>query len=162
MPENWKQIPSEPGYEVSDLGRVRSVDRVVQAKKGPRRCPGKELKPGLSSNGYLTVACGFRNSRLVHELLLEAFFGPRPFGMIGFHRDDVRTDNTKDNLKWATPSSNNKNITRLGGRRFTYAEADQIRLRLKSGETPLQVAADVGCTRRHIYHINNGVQYVAD
>ena len=81
--------------------------------------------------------------------------------MIGFHRDNSRTHNSLKNLRWDTPTNNNKNITKLGGQRlFSYAEADAIRARLKAGETALNLSVEFGCTRRHIYNIKNRVQYV--
>jgi len=160
--EIWKLIPSQPGYEVSSHGQVRSVDRTVQTVKGPRSVRGRVLRPGKSSNGYFTVACGSGNSRLVHELVLETFVGPRPDGKISFHRDDIRTNNTQGNLTYDTPAANNKNITFHGKRLFTYAQAEEIRTRLNSGETPLEISEKYGCTRRHIYNIKNRVQYVQD
>lgn len=159
MREIWKPIPGNTGYEVSDYGRVRSVDRVVRTGTGDRRYRGRVLRPGRASHGYLTVSLT-SVSFCVHELVLTAFVGPRPSGHIGFHEDDDPSNNRLDNLKWATPSQNNKNITKLGKRMFTYQEAERIRERLRSGETALELSAEYGCTRRHIYHIKNEAQYV--
>lgn len=163
--ELWKPIPSEPGYEASNLGRIRSVDRHVQTSKGVRVYRGRVLKPGLSSNGYFTVVANGR-SRLVHELVLLTFVGPRPdfrkASTVSFHRDDVRTNNKLSNLTWATNSQNGKNVTRLGGRLFSYEEAEDIKRRLASGETALDLSKEYGCTRRHIYNIKLEAQYVED
>ena len=110
--ESWKPIPSQPGYEVSDLGRVRSVDRVVVAAAssyGPevhRRYKGQILKPGKTPSGHLTVACGKGNSRSVHVLVLGAFVGPAPEGCECLHKDDVPDDNRLERLRWGTRSEN--------------------------------------------------------
>ena len=104
--EVWKPIPSEPGYEVSDLGRVRSSDRVVDTVRGAWRYRGKVLKPGRTKSGHLTVACGKGNSRSVHVLVLEAFVGPRPDGCECLHKDDVPDDNRLERLRWGTRSDN--------------------------------------------------------
>ena len=110
--EEWKTVPSAPGYEVSNFGRVRSKDRFVQAKKSSRRgthlrfYKGKILSPGRASSGHMTVACGKGVSRYVHELVLEAFVGPRPTGLECLHADDVPSNNKLGNLRWGTRSEN--------------------------------------------------------
>jgi NUMOD4 motif len=80
MNEIWRPIPGRDGYEVSNLGRVRSIDRVVIAMRlGPRRYRARVLRPCRTRNGYCTVKVGGR-SVYVHRLVLEAFVGPRPPG----------------------------------------------------------------------------------
>ena len=163
MAETWRQIPGHPGYEVSDHGRVRSVDRYVETTNGQRRFyRGKMLRPGRASNGYLTVALGAGNSRCVHELVLLAFIGPCPAGHLSYHEDDVRERNQLSNLRWGTPSENNKNVTRLGKRMFTYEEAEIIKKELAAGGDALALSRKLGCTRRHLYNIKLGAQYVRD
>jgi len=163
MAESWRQIPGHPGYEVSDHGRVRSVDRYVETKNGQRRFyRGQMLRPGKSSNGYFTVALGAGNSRCVHELVLLAFVGPCPAGNLAYHEDDDPTHNRLSNLRWGTPSENSKNVTRLGKRMFTYEEAEDIRQKLNNGGDALALSKELGCTRRHLYHIKLGAQYVRD
>lgn len=107
MTEEWKQIPSESGYEVSNLGRVRSKNRVVVTALGhERKYASKMLRPGRAKSGHMTVACGKGNSRYVHDLVLETFIGPRPPGMECLHRDDVSDDNRLERLRWGTRSEN--------------------------------------------------------
>jgi hypothetical protein len=163
MAERWREIVEFPGYEVSDLGRVRSVDRTVRLRNGRlRQLKGRILKSGKSGNGYLTVCLGHRNSRLVQELVLLAFAGPRPPGMLARHGDDVPTNNVLGNLFWGAPSGNNKDITRHGKRLFTYEEAEDIQRRLLAGEDALAMSKTLRCTRRHLYHIKLGAQYVRE
>lgn len=115
--ERWKPIPSEPGYEVSDLGRVRSVDRNINTTNGQNRFyRGRLLKPGQTGSGHMTVACGKGNSRYVHVLILEAFVGPCPAGMESLHANDVAWDNRLDNLRWGTRSENMYEAYRNGCR----------------------------------------------
>lgn len=110
--ELWKPIPSEPGYEVSDLGRVRSADRVVETAASWRRpahkrtYKGKLLKPGRMSGGHWPVACGKGNTRTVHSLVLEAFVGPCPPGMECLRGGDDNDDNSLTNLRYGTRSEN--------------------------------------------------------
>lgn len=42
----------------------------------------------------------------VHTLVLEAFVGPRPPGLVALHGNDIGTDNRVGNLRWGTPSEN--------------------------------------------------------
>lgn len=110
MTENWRAIPGfEGAYEVSDLGRVRSLDRVVAsigALRGyPKRLHGRLLKPQIHSQGYLQVAlsgCLF----LVSWLVLAAFMGPRPLGFESCHKDGNRKNNSLANLRWGDHTSN--------------------------------------------------------
>jgi hypothetical protein len=50
----------------------------------------------------------------VHWLVLEAFVGPRPRGMLGLHKNDIKSDNDLENLYWGTPSQNMQDRTRNG------------------------------------------------
>ena len=52
--EYWKEF--EKGYEVSNLGNVRSVDRIVYTSKQPLKLKGKMLKPAIDKKGYKRVA----------------------------------------------------------------------------------------------------------
>ncbi len=107
--EVWRDIPGYSGYQVSNLGRVRSLDRVVKTARGERRYKGKMLKPGIASHNYLTVAIGKGNSMSVHVLVAMAFLGPAPFdGAEVRHLDDVRTNNFDFNLAWGSRGDNGR------------------------------------------------------
>lgn len=109
MTEEWKAIVGWEGfYEVSNLGRVRSLDRVVtQRGKGgvwrDQKYAGRVLRPGLDSYGYEQVtlrAEGQSVRPLVHHLVLAAFGPPRPDGWTADHKNGKRTDNRISNLRW--------------------------------------------------------------
>jgi hypothetical protein len=101
MNENWRPIPGRAGYEVSDLGRVRSIDRLVMKLAcdgpAPHRLKGRVLKPGPTSRGYLTVGLP-GGTALVHRLVLTAFSGECPDGFEAGHRNGDKTDNRLANL----------------------------------------------------------------
>lgn len=59
-------------------------------------------------------------TRYVHQLVLEAFVGPRPEGMEACHWNDVCTDNRLENLRWDTTSANRHDQVRNG--RHAYAK----------------------------------------
>lgn len=113
--EYWKPIPDAEGsYEVSNLGKVRSIDRT--SPEG-RRLKGKELKGWFTKGGYRKVwICtnGKRLPRYVHRLVLEAFIGDCPKGMEACHNNGIANDNRLENLRWDTPSANNLDIVLHG------------------------------------------------
>ncbi len=78
--ENWKAIKNYEGlYEVSDLGRVRSLDRMVAVPHGGQRlAKGQVLKPKQHRDGYLCVFLSKKQKQIcpmIHKLVLEAFVG---------------------------------------------------------------------------------------
>ena len=117
--ETWKSIPGHPGYEVSDLGRVRSVDRVRPYPGGySKTLRGKPRQPSRDRAGRLRVPLpspeGGTRTWLIHALVLTAFVGPRPEGMDGCHNNGDHTDNRLSNLRWDTKSENMLDAVRHG------------------------------------------------
>lgn len=105
--ESWKAVTGYEGaYEVSDLGKVRSLDRVDCAG---RRLKGKILKLSLNPHGYPTVMLckdflKFRYS--VHRLVALAFIdNPYNLPLIN-HKDEIKTNNHVENLEWCTAKYN--------------------------------------------------------
>ena len=109
MTEIWKTVPYDSNYEVSDLGRVRSVDRVVPRKSSSMRLNGRILKPWAGSSGYLQVYLSNRRVMMVHHLVLDTFVGDRPEGLEGRHKNGKMHDNRSSNLDWSTHSVNIRN-----------------------------------------------------
>lgn len=116
MTESWLPVIRYEGlYEASDQGRVRSVDRRVRysrwGEEGTKLLRGKLLKPepGNTDGRYLYVSLSKEGAtclRSVHSLVLEAFVGPRPLGMLGCHANDNGHDNYLENLRWGTHGDN--------------------------------------------------------
>ena len=113
--EKWLPVVGGEGaYEVSDRGRVRSVDRVrVFANGHQRHYRGRMLTPSPGERGHLYVQI-FRTAKLIHRLVLEAFEGPCPEGMEGCHHDGNPTNNRIENLRWDTRRSNVADALRHG------------------------------------------------
>lgn len=104
--EWWKPIPGYVGsYEVSDQGRVRSVDRWISNKRGPYFIRGKLLSPSISNAGYLYLVLSSR-MWLVHRLVMLAFRGPCPKGREVLHLDAAKSNNKLRNLRYGTRSEN--------------------------------------------------------
>lgn len=110
--EEWRPVVGYEGwYEVSDQGRVRSVERVVpNGKGGTKRMKSKMMTcTGRKSQRYLFVTLCKNNKAkrcLVHRLVLEAFIGPCPKGMETLHGNGGQYDNSLSNLCWGTKEEN--------------------------------------------------------
>lgn len=108
--EVWK--PVRDGYEVSNLGRIRTI--WVPNKKRAIRGPWWVLNLKPSRSGYVQVSLragvGRREVTLVHMLVLEAFVGPRPTSegslIEARHLNDCKHDNRLENLAWGTQHEN--------------------------------------------------------
>lgn len=114
----------EGRYEVSDLGNVRSVDRVVEYTTGHDRVvPGRLLKPYATGKNAgdlhqkVSLPLGRRRFKqvFVHKLVLEAFVGLAPDGMCACHFDDDPTNNKLSNLRWDTQAANAADRIRNNG-----------------------------------------------
>jgi NUMOD4 motif-containing protein/HNH endonuclease len=119
--ERWLPVVGYEGrYEVSDLGRVRSLDRLTVASNGRRaRVLGRILRPAPDRKGYLQLqilpaSAGRRSgTRKVHHLVLEAFVGPS-LGRETRHLDGARGNNSLENLSWGTAEENTADKIRHG------------------------------------------------
>ena len=109
MDEIWKAIDGYPFYEVSNLGRVRSLDRIVQGRGFLKEVfqAGRILKLASCSNGYLAVLLGKGNRKLVHRLVAAAFVDGDQSLTVN-HKDLVRSNNLATNLEWKTMSDNHR------------------------------------------------------
>lgn len=105
--EQWKPIVGYEGsYEVSDMGRVRSLDRTVLRSGHEMKIRGRMLKPFRTcSSGHQSVALS-RNKFLVHRLVMAAFVGPCEDGDVVCHNNGDPTDNRLSNLRYDTQSGN--------------------------------------------------------
>ena len=121
MKEIWKDIEGYEGYQVSNLGRVKSLDR-IDSNNHPLK--GVILKPYISNSGYLLVGLykqQKRDRKLLHRLVAEAFI-PNPDNKPEIdHNNTDKTDNTvwlnedgsvnyeKTNLRWCSHRENINN-----------------------------------------------------
>lgn len=117
--EQWRPISGLEGeYEVSSLGRVRSLPRVMRRKSKSGTpstipIPGKIMSPPVHQTGYLVVYIRGRK-HYVHDLVLSTFFGPRPAGMVCRHADGNRINPRLDNLSWGTRLENVEDARKHG------------------------------------------------
>jgi hypothetical protein len=118
--EHWKAIPGWEGfYEASDLGRIRSLDRIVPHRKnGPTLYKGRVLNTKVGGNGYVTASLSRTGQKPicqnVHTLVLRTFKGEPPPGHECCHWTDNALDNRLQNLRWGTPRANLADARRNG------------------------------------------------
>ncbi|WP_448677289.1 NUMOD4 motif-containing HNH endonuclease [Delftia acidovorans] len=118
MTEQWKPIAGYEGfYEISTLGRVRSlprIDSIGRARKGRM----KATPIDRTSTGYRFARLskdGIAKKLVVHVLVLETFVGPRPSpAMEACHGDGDRANPVLSNLRWDTAKGNAADKRRHG------------------------------------------------
>lgn len=108
--EIWRVHPEYAGIEVSTLGRVRTLDRVVASKgNGTRLAKGHVLKQCDNGSGYLRVRFSINGKQIkksVHRLVAQTFIpNPDNFPDVN-HKDCNRTNNNVTNLEFCTASYN--------------------------------------------------------
>ena len=175
MKEIWKDIEGYEGlYQVSNIGRVRSLDRCVERNGGISFIKGRILKParcgrqcnywfvGLSKNGKV-------KQHYIHRLVAQAFI-PNPENLPEVnHKDERPENNCVDNLEWCTALYNltyNDRHIKAGkkerGKKSLYRKKVKL---LKNGEwfmtflTPKDAGDFIGVTdstvRQNIYGKTN-------
>ena len=121
--EEWRPVVGYEGiYEVSDMGRVRSLPREVnRGRAGYITMPGRVLKPHVERYARLRLVStdGRGSTRYVHRLVAEAFHGPCPGGMEVCHENGQHLDNRAENLRYDTRAGNQRDLVKHG--RHLYA-----------------------------------------
>jgi hypothetical protein len=153
--EVWRPIPGYDGYEASNLGRVRSLDRWLEkGSRGGGRVKwfqrGCVLAIKIDPAGYSTVLKG----KLVHRLVMAAFRGSPPDGYEVAHNDGNRGNNKLVNLRYDTPLGNQHDRiahgTHLRGPRNPNAKLtpqDVLVIRSIKGETQTAIGKRFGVTK---------------
>jgi hypothetical protein len=158
MDEQFRQIEGYPAYRVSRDGEVQSC----WSRGKLKRLSGDwhALKP-VNRKRYLSVnlSNGVRKRRhYIHRLVLEAFVGRRPEGMVCCHYDGDPANNRLDNLRWDSYRANEEDKLRHGTRKFgsqTSAklnedEVEEIRKLKTQGITFAALAHRFGVSSQNI------------
>ncbi len=119
------------------------------------------MQCGRAGKTYATVRLCFNGAckdRKVHQLVAEAFIGPKELGVVR-HKNDDRTNNALSNLEYGTVKQNTHDAVHNGRHKqlvLTPQQAQQILTRRTSGETGKALAAEFGVTMQTICDIFKG------
>lgn len=131
LEEIWKLLPNyENEYEVSSLGRVRSITRKTLGRWNKLKTNnGRVLKSSQIKNGYLRVDLsknGKSSHQLIHRLIALAFIPNEQDKPCVNHKDRNRTNNEVLNLEWVSYSENTQHAIKNGSSmRPKYLDARQ-------------------------------------
>ena len=121
MNEIWKDIPNYEGYyQVSNLGRVKSLDRIITYSNGKEvYTKGKIIKQSKDSHNRLRLILnknGKKKNYFVHSLVALSFIGEKPDNYIVAHCNGDNNDNRLSNLRYDTIKENSIDMYRHGGK----------------------------------------------
>lgn len=169
----WKLIPEYDGfYRVSSTGRVQSC-RKHGGRVAGLRGPWREMALTEDKYGYLVVGL-FKDKKQkllkVHQLVLRAFVGLCPTGLLCRHYPDQNPKNNNlENLSWATPKRNRQDrvengtagMEHLRGIRHPLAKLNPrsvraVRGKLAAGIPQTVIAKELGVSQSKICKINRG------
>jgi hypothetical protein len=162
----WRICPRFPEYEVSEYGQLR---RCVQAKGG---VVGRLLKGHVRPDGYLMYIVR-RDGRSwyprAHQLVLEAFVGPKPFPKAeARHKDGKRVLDHYSNLEWGSSADNKADMVRHGTRisgekhhraKLTAADVKAIRKAAAAGEVHRVIGERYGVQQPAVSRIVRGERW---
>lgn len=167
---SYRETPRLPGYCFGDDGTPWS-SRITGTVPGgglPRfRSEWRPLKVRVSRNGYARVKVAGKEEFL-HRLILEAFVGPCPDGMVTCHGDGNRLNNRLDNLRWDTPKNNKADQFRHGtaatGHRngtsvLSEGDLETIARLSAEGHSNGQIATALGVSRSAVQSARTGRTY---
>lgn len=155
--EIWRPIDGFPNYEISNMGRTRSIDRTIEVcgahKK--RTYKARVRSPVIDRRGYCHVPLWANNKQkmmLVHRLVAAAFLRQIVAGEEVNHIDFDKGNNALSNLEIVTRAENFRHATdagRLANKKLDEIEVREIKFSLLWGDNKYQIAE-----RFHVDRVN--------
>lgn len=168
--EIWKDIPGYEGlYQVSNLGRVKSLEKMLWNGRGYFKSKERILKQALTGNKnenkrrLMVILCkeGKKNYN-VHRLVAMAFLGEKPEGLIICHNDGNHLNNNVKNLRYDTYKENTKDSYRHNGKfgvsKLTIDDVVSIRKEYKD-KSVKEISDKYNIGKQSVYNIINNETY---
>ena len=167
MQEIWKDVIGyEEQYQVSNLGNIRSKNRVIVDSLGRRRkLQSQQIRIQTSKTGYKQVLLykdGEMRTHLVHRLVAEAFIPKTETNKNEInHKDENKSNNTVDNLEWCDHKYNINFGTRTektSKKVYQYTKGNR---KINEYRSAWEVHRQLGYNQASICRACNGVQKTA-
>lgn len=170
--EIWKDIKGyEAFYQVSNIGRVRSLDRVVALGDTFKKIKGVVLKQNNHTVGYSIVSLhenSIQKSYTVHRLVANAFIENKHNKPYVNHIDGDKKNNHYLNLEWCTHEENtvhavNNGLIKKGSKRahskLKESDVELIKELLKKGDSQSSISKIFNVSQSTISHIKLGKKW---
>lgn len=159
MEEIWKDVQGFEGlYQVSNMGRVRSLDRWTLNERS-RFIKGRMLNPYMNKyKGYLRISLsdGHRNRKHyeVHRLVALHFVPGYKEGLVVNHINEIKTDNRAENLEWCTYQYNLNYSDIIAWKRKPVYQYDLDGNFIKKFKCRYQAEQELGFTIFHAIYLS--------
>ena len=164
----WKNVVSNPNYEVSNIGEIRSKERYVKNSANTKRLVKTRIKKQFINNGYAYIQLYINDVRTVmaiHRLVAEAFINNPDNKPMVNHLNGNKLKNNVCNLEWCTcieniHHANRNNLSAKGERvwlsKLTESEVIEIRGLYSHGDqSHHKLAKKFNVSHGNIYKILN-------
>ena len=132
--EIWKDVKGYEGlYQVSNLGKIESLTRIVTNKINVTRVFKGQAMLLIKSKGYLVLSVsknGNQKVKKAHRLVAQAFIHNPDSKCCVNHKDGNKLNNNVNNLEWVTPKENNDHAYKTGLKNCNHLKKKVVMLSL--------------------------------
>lgn len=167
--EKWKPIKGYTNfYQVSNLGNVRSIDRIIHqiafgGSLAKRTIKGRNMILAKDKDGYIRLDLSKNGKAIhkqVHRLVANAFVSNPKNKPCVNHKDGNKTNNNANNLEWTTVKENTHHAAKNGihanmrqGKKLSLPQRKELANRFSKGENRTKLAQEYNINVSYIYDI---------